>query len=103
MSHTISVIKNKPNEKTFVFEGDFSIQNIETTKDEIQNNLTDASLVVLDINGVSSLDVCFLQLLYSVIHHCEKHTINLQMIATSLSDESKAVLGKSGFEKIICR
>jgi len=103
MSHSISVIKNKPTEKTIIFEGDFSIQNVETTKDEIQNNLNDSTLIVIDINGVTSFDVCFLQLVYSVISYCEKNTINLQIASSTLNEECKIVIEKSGFDKIICK
>ena len=103
MSHTVSVIENKPTEKTFVFEGEFSIQSIETTKDEIQNNLNNTTLVVLDINGAVTMDISFLQLLYSLILHCEKNKISVQTIASAINDECKSTIMKSGFEKIICK
>lgn len=103
MSHSVSVIENKPTEKTFVFEGDFSIQCIETTKDEIQNNSSNAALIVLDFNNLTNIDISFLQLMYSVILHCEKNKISLQIASSNMSDDCKAIMKKSGFEKIICK
>jgi len=101
MSHSVSVIENKPSGKTFVFEGDFSIQNIETTKDEIQNNLTSTGVIVIDINGVTNLDISFLQLIYSIMSHCDKNKISVQLSSSGLSEECKTIVKKSGFEKII--
>lgn len=101
MSHSVSVIDNKPSGKVYVFEGDFSIQNIEITKDEIQNNIISTGLVVLDINGVTSIDVSFMQLLFSVIEHCRKNNIGVQVLSTGLCEECRSVISKSGFDKII--
>lgn len=101
MGHSVSVIINKPGEKTFVFDGDFTIQTIETTKDDIQNNLKDASLLILDLNGLNIIDISFLQLLYSVVLYCEKNKISVQFSANSISEDCKTIINKSGFEKII--
>ena len=103
MSHSISVVENKPKEKSFVFEGDFSIQNIETTKDEIQNGINNTTFIILDINGVTNMDISFLQLLHSVIEHCKKNKISIQIASTMLNDDCKSIFNKSGFDKIMRR
>ena len=101
MSHSVSVLENKPSGKIFVFEGDFSIQNIETTKDEIQNNIHTTGLVVIDLNGVTSIDVSFLQLIYSMILHFEKNKISVQVLSSGFGEDCKSIVRKSGFDKII--
>ena len=101
MGHSVSVIINKPGEKTFVFDGDFTIQTIETTKDDLQNNLKETSLLVLDLNGINVIDISFLQLLYSTVLYCEKNKVSVQFSATSISEDCKKIINKSGFDKII--
>jgi len=100
MSHSVSIIENKPSGKIFAFEGDFSIQNIENTKDEIQNNINTTG-VVIDINGVTNLDISFLQLIYSIVSHCEKNKISIEIASSGLAEECKSIIKKSGFENII--
>ena len=101
MSHSVSVIDNKPSGKIFVFEGDFSIQNIETTKDEINSKIDVNQSVVVDINGVTNIDVSFLQLIYSLILYFEKNKISVQIASSGLSEDCKLIIKRAGFDNII--
>lgn len=101
MSHTLSIIENSASNKTFVFEGDFTIQNIESTKNEILKHTKGCDTIILNINKITNFDITFTQMVLAFTIHCENQKISLSIQSSEMDEECKKTMEKSGFNNII--
>ena len=101
MTQNLTITEVKPFEKIFVFEGEISIQNIESIRNSLFNGIIDTKSLTINLNNISSFDIAFLQLLYSTIKYCEEQEINILIEAKDIKDEYVKAIEKSGFCNMI--
>ena len=101
MAQNLTIKEINPSKKIFVFEGEISIQNIESIRNSLFNGIIDTKSLTINLNNISSFDIAFLQLLYSTIKYCEEQEINIIIEAKDLKDEFVKAIEKSGFCNMI--
>jgi DNA-binding transcriptional regulator GbsR (MarR family) len=94
----VSKISGKGDKKNiFRIEKDFSINNIELIKSELDNILEKNSTLQLELKGIDNFDLSAIQLLHALkIKLKDNFTFTLE-----IKEELKTIVTHSGFESYI--
>ena len=91
-----SEISSQENSATYTIANDFSIASIDTIKKEIEELLITSDKLVVKGEGIKTIDLTGIQLLYS-LRQSDKENKKISFEIT-LKEELQTLLGKAGFD-----
>ena len=91
---------NKNGVSEVEFNGQLNINNIEAITKDLKGNLKLGTPLSIIIREIESLDVAFLQLIYSLKINCEKEGYDIK-ISADIPKDLKQSLINSGFSDFI--